>query len=75
MKRKVNILLFLNLTPVLWPFTDWTHTKSSTVAFFELRWMGISSYATLLDEYSEHNFCTGSSSSKAFATLSHTMSI
>ena len=28
--------------------------------------MRISSYATLLDEYSEHNFCTGSSSSKAF---------
>ena len=25
--------------------------------------MGISSYATLLDGYSEHNFCTGSSSS------------
>ena len=37
--------------------------------------MGILSYATLLDEYSEHNFCTGSSSSKAFAILSHTMSI
>ena len=37
--------------------------------------MGISSYAMLLDEYSEHNFCTGSSSSKAFAILSHTMSI
>ena len=28
--------------------------------------MGISSYAMLLDEYSEHNFCTSSSSSKAF---------
>ena len=28
--------------------------------------MGISSYAMLLDEYFEHNFCTGSSSSKAF---------
>ena len=28
--------------------------------------MGILSYATLVDEYSEHNFCTGSSSSKAF---------
>ena len=37
--------------------------------------MGISSYATLLDEYSEHNFCTGSSSSKTFVILSHTMSI
>ena len=37
--------------------------------------MGISSYATFLDEYSEHNLCTGSSSSKAFAILSHTMSI
>ena len=28
--------------------------------------MGISSYAMLLDEYFEHTFCTGSSSSKAF---------
>ena len=28
--------------------------------------MRISSYAMLLGEYSEHNFCTGSSSSKAF---------
>ena len=37
-----------------------------TVAFFELRWMGISSYAMHLDEYFEHNFCTGSSSNKAF---------
>ena len=37
--------------------------------------MGISSYASLLDEYFEHNFCTGSSSSKAFAILSYTMSI
>ena len=37
--------------------------------------MGISSYATLLDEYSEHNFFTGSLSSKAFEILSHTMSI
>ena len=37
--------------------------------------MGISSYASLLDEFFEHNFCTGSSSSKAFAILSHTMSI
>ena len=27
--------------------------------------MRISSYATLLDEYSEHNLCTGSSSIKA----------
>ena len=26
--------------------------------------MGISSYVTFLDEYSEHNFCTGSLSSK-----------
>ena len=32
--------------------------------------MGFSSYASLLDEYSELNFCTGSSSSKAFAILS-----
>ena len=37
--------------------------------------MRISSYVTLLDEYYEHNFCTGSSSSKAFVNLSHTMSI
>ena len=37
--------------------------------------MGISSYVTLLDEYYEHNFCTCSSSSKAFANLSHTVSI
>ena len=37
--------------------------------------MGISSYVTLLDEYSEHNFCTGSLSSKAFVILNHTMSI
>ena len=37
--------------------------------------MGISSYVTLLDEYSEHNFCTGSSSTKAMAILSHTRSI
>ena len=37
--------------------------------------MGISSYATLLDEYSEHNFFTGSLSSKAVAILSQTMSI
>ena len=37
--------------------------------------MGISSNATLLDEYSEHNICTSSSSSKAFVILSHTMSI
>ena len=37
--------------------------------------MGITSYAKLLDEYSEHNFCTGSSSSKADEILSHTMSI
>ena len=29
--------------------------------------MGISSYATLLDEYFEHNFCTSSSSSKALS--------
>ena len=36
--------------------------------------MGISSYALLLDEYFERNFYTGSSSSKAFAILSHTMS-
>ena len=28
--------------------------------------MGISSYAMLLDEYFEHNFCTDSWSSKAF---------
>ena len=33
--------------------------------------MRISSYATLLDEYSEHNFCTGSLSSKALATESY----
>ena len=37
--------------------------------------MGILSYATLLDEYSEHNICMGSSSSKAFAILCHIMSI
>ena len=37
--------------------------------------MGISSYATLLDEYSERNFCMGSSSSKAYAILSNSMSI
>ena len=37
--------------------------------------MGISSYAMLLDEYSEHNFCTSSSSSKAFAIQCHTMAI
>ena len=36
--------------------------------------MGISSYTKLLDEYSEHNFCTSSSSSKAFVILSHIMS-
>ena len=33
--------------------------------------MRILSYATLLDEYSEHNFCTGSLSSKALATESY----
>ena len=37
--------------------------------------MGISSYAMLLDEYFEHNFCTGSSSSKPLAILSHSKSI
>ena len=37
--------------------------------------MGILSYAMLPDEYSEHNLCMSSSSSKAFAILSHTMSI
>ena len=37
--------------------------------------MGISSYVTLLDEYSEHNLCTGSLSSRALVILSHTMSI
>ena len=37
--------------------------------------MGISSQALLLDEYSEHYFCTGISSSNAFVILSHTMSI
>ena len=30
--------------------------------------MGISSYAMLLDEYFEHNFCTGSSSSTSLST-------
>ena len=37
--------------------------------------MGISSYKTLLIEYSEHNFCIGSSSSKTFGILSLTLSI
>ena len=37
--------------------------------------MGISSYATLQGEYSVHNFCTGSSSSKALGIQSHTMSM
>ena len=37
--------------------------------------MGFSSYAMLLNEYFEHHFFTGSLSSKAFAIMSHTMSI